>query len=121
MRTKDIFKVISFPVIAASLCCLSPVVLVLLGLSTVAFARSLSQLLYGKYEWAFLLSGLILLSAAIIIYLRKKENICTLDDVKKQPNKVVNIVLTLVISAVIVYIIWLYVIVELIGIILKIW
>lgn len=121
MNFKDIFKVTSLPVIVASLCCLYPVILVLLGLSTVAFASSLSNILYGEYKWLFRLVGLILLALSIIIYLRKKEKICTLDEAKKQRNKIINIIAISVSAAVAGYIIWLYVIVELIGIVLKIW
>lgn len=37
-RLWDVLKISSLPVVFASLCCLSPVLLVLLGLSTVSFA-----------------------------------------------------------------------------------
>lgn len=121
MKTKDVFKVTSLPVIIASLCCLYPIILVLFGLSTVAFAASLSDVLYGQYKWLFRLIGLILLVISIVIYLRKKEKICTIDDIKKNRNKVINIIAVSFSASVIGYIIWLYVIVELIGIILKIW
>lgn len=121
MNFKDIAKIISLPVIIASLCCLYPVILVLFGLGTVAFASSLSNTLYGQYKWLFRLVGLILLALSIIIYLRKKEKICTLEEVKKQRNKIINIIAISVSAAIMGYIIWLYVIVELIGIILKIW
>lgn len=121
MNFKDIVKVTSLPVVIASLCCLYPVILVLFGLSTVAFASSLSDILYGQYRWLFRLIGLILLAIAIVIYLRKKEKICTLDEAKKQRNKIVNIIAISVSAAVMGYIIWLYIIVELIGTILGIW
>lgn len=121
MNFKDILKVTSLPVIVASLCCLYPVILVLFGLSTVAFASSLSDILYGQYKWIFRLIGLILLAIAIIIYLRKREKICTLDEAKKQRNKIINIIAISVSAAIIGYILWLYVIVEIIGIILGIW
>lgn len=121
MITKDILKIISLPVFVASLCCLYPVILVLFGLSTISFASSLSNILYGQYKWLFRLAGLILLVISIIIYLRKKEKICTLNEIKKQRNKVINIITISVSAAIIGYIIWLYVIVEIIGIILKIW
>lgn len=47
---KETFKIISVPVVIASLCCLSPVILVLFGLSTAAFAGSLANTLYGSYK-----------------------------------------------------------------------
>lgn len=43
--TKDTVKIISVSVVIASLCCLLPVILVLFGLSTAAFAGSLANTL----------------------------------------------------------------------------
>lgn len=119
--TKDTFKIISVPVLIASLCCLSPVILVLFGLSTAAFAGSLANTLYGSYKWLFRIAGLLFLTASIILYLRKQRGICTLDDVKKRRNEIINIVLVAVSVAIIGYVIWLYVIVEYIGKLLNIW
>lgn len=72
MRTspKDTLKIILLPVIIASLCCLSPVIFVLFGLSTVAFAGSLANTLYGGYKWLFRFVGLML--RKIITYLEIK-------------------------------------------------
>lgn len=123
MRTpaKDTFKIISIPVIIASLCCLSPVILVLFGLSTAAFAGSLADTLYGGYKWLFRGIGLILLAGSLIIYLRRQKGICTLDEAKKRRNEIFNIVLVSVSAAIIGYVLWLYVIVEYIGKLLNIW
>lgn len=70
---KDIFKIISIPVVVASLCCLSPVILVFFGLSTAAFAGSLAGTLYGGYKWVFRGVGLVLLVGSLIYYADKKE------------------------------------------------
>lgn len=105
----------------ASLCCLAPVVLVLFGLSTVAFATSLAGILYGQYKWVFRIIGLILLGISIFIYIRNKKRICTIDEVKKRRNEIINIVTIVLISGVVGYIIWLYVVIEFLGILLKIW
>lgn len=123
MRTsaRDTLKIVSIPVIIASLCCLSPVILVLFGLSTAAFAGSLANTLYGSYKWLFRIAGLLLLTASIILYLRRQKGICTLDDVKKRRNEIINIVLASVSAAIIGYVLWLYVIVEYIGKLLNIW
>ena len=43
MKIKEIVKLTRLPVLIASFCCLSPLILVLLGLSTAAVAGSLAQ------------------------------------------------------------------------------
>jgi uncharacterized membrane protein len=103
------------------LCCFTPVVLVLFGLSSVAFAASLSDTLYGTYKWAFRGFALLLLLGGIAWYFYKKEGVCTLDAVKRKRQKIINVTLIAVTLAIIIYIIWLYVIVELIGLALGIW
>jgi len=52
----------------ASLCCLSPVLLVAFGLSGVSFALST-----GKYGWFFLSLGTLFLVVALFLYYRKKK------------------------------------------------
>ena len=118
---KDTLKIISLPVIIASLCCLSPVILVLLGLSTVTFAGSLADTLYGNYKWVFRVVGLLLLIGSLVFYLRRQKNICTLDEAKRRRNEILNIFIVSMIAAVIAYSIWLYIIVEYAGKILNIW
>ena len=119
-EAKEIAKIISIPVLIASLCCLSPVILVLLGLSTVTFAASLSDILYGSYRWVFRGVGLLLLAAALWYHFRKK-GICTLDAAKKRRREIINTSLIVLIAAVVGYIVWLYGVVEIIGIWLNIW
>lgn len=120
MNLKDIFKITGIPVVFATLCCLTPVILVLLGLSTVVFAASLSDFLYGQHKWAFRIVGLILLAISLLIYFRSK-GICTIDEAKRQKNKIINVVLISVIAAIIGYIFFLYVVIEIAGILLEIW
>ena len=118
---KEALKISSLPVVFASLCCLSPIILVLLGLSTVSFASSLANTLYGDYTWYFRGAGLVLLAVAIIFYLRHTKGICTLDDAKKHRNEIINIVLISLIAAVIGYVFFLYVVLHYIGVFLKLW
>lgn len=120
MKLKELLKLTGIPVLFASLCCLTPVILLLVGLSTVTFATSLTNVLYGDYKWAFRALGLVLLTIALIIHFRKQK-ICTLDDVKKHRRKVINTILIALIVAVAAYILWLYVIVHIIGAFLNIW
>jgi len=69
------------------------------------------------FRWVALLFLLVSLGW----YLWKKEKVCSFDALKRKRRKVLNIVLITIIGGVIAYIIWLYVIVEIIGILLGIW
>lgn len=119
-KLKDALKISAIPVVVASLCCLSSVILVLLGLSTVSFAASLSDVLYGQYAWAFRTVGLGLLAVSLVIYFRSR-GICTIDEAKKRRNEIINIVLLTLIAAGIGYVIFLYGMVEYAGKLLHIW
>lgn len=121
LNRNELFKITWWPVIIASLCCFAPVVLVLFGLSTVAFAASLSDILYGQYKWWFRLVGLALLTASFVIYLRRSKGICTIDQAKQRRNEIVNLALVVLSAGVIGYILWLYVVVEIVGYLLGIW
>jgi len=120
MKIRDMFRIIGIPVVAASLCCLSPVILVLLGLSTASFAGSLADTLYGDYKWVFRGIGLALLGLSLILYFRKR-GVCTLDQAKRHRNEIINTVLIALIAAVGGYFFFLYVVVEYIGMWLRIW
>ena len=118
---KDIFKVSSPPVLLASLCCLSPVILVLLGVSTVSFASSLADTLYGEYKWVFRTVGLLALLVSLALYLKRTKNICTLDDVKRRRNEIFNYIAVTVIVGTLGYIFFLYIVVHYIGVWLALW
>ena len=119
--SRDILKISSLPAIFASLCCLSPVILVLLGLSTVSFASSLADTLYGDYKWYFRGAGLVLLAIALVYYFRRAKGICTIDEAKKRRNEIINIVAISLITAILGYIFFLYVVVHYIGVFLNLW
>lgn len=120
MKIRDILKITGVPVVFASLCCLSPVILVLLGISTVSFAGSLADTLYGDYKWVFRGVGLVLLIISLILYFRKR-GVCTLDQAKRHRNEIMNTLLIALIAAVAGYFFFLYVVVEYIGMWLQIW
>ncbi|MFZ3031756.1 MAG: hypothetical protein WA082_01855 [Candidatus Moraniibacteriota bacterium] len=120
MNIKEILKITSLPVVFASLCCLSPVILVLFGLSSVTFAASLADTFYGDYKWLFRAFGLLLLFGSIVFYFRK-QGVCTLDQVKRERNRIINVILVTVVASVLGYLFFLYVVVEYIGIWLHIW
>ncbi len=120
VNKKDIFFISSISAFIASLCCFTPLFLFLVGLSTASFASGLADVFYGQYKWLFRLAGLVLLAIAFVVYLRNK-GICTLDQAKKQRNKIINLALIVFVTAILFYIIWLYVIVEYAGVFLGLW
>jgi hypothetical protein len=118
---RDALKLSSLPVMFASLCCLSPVILVLLGLSTASFATSLADTLYGDYAWYFRGAGLVSLAGALIYYFRRAKGICTIDEAKKRRNEILNIISITLIVAIAGYLFFLYVVVHYIGVFLNLW
>lgn len=108
------------PVVAASLCCLSPVVLVLLGLSSASAAASLADTLYGTYKWVFRGVGLAFLCCSIVLYLRGR-GICTLTAARRHRNEVINTIVLALCAGVAGYFFFLYVVVEAAGWYLGIW
>ena len=59
--------------LAAITCCVSPVVLVLLGVATAAEAVTLGDTLYYTYGWAFRGAGLLIAAVALTLYLRRRQ------------------------------------------------
>ena len=118
---KSILKMTGIPIVIASLCCLTPVIIVLFGLGSVSLAASLADTLYGTYKWAFRIAGLILLGLSLVWYLRREKGICTIDEAKRRRNEILNIVGIALTAGVIGYFVWLYVVVEYAGKWLSIW
>lgn len=121
MNLKEIFKISSVPVVIASLCCLSPVILVVFGIGTLGFATSLADTLYGEYKWVFRIAGLIAMVVSLVLYFRRKKGICTIDEAKRRRNEIINTVALTVITCVVGYIFFLYVVVHYAGVYLHIW
>lgn len=120
-KIKELLKITSIPVILASLCCLSPIILVLLGISTVSFASSVSDTLYGQYKWVFRTVGVVTLFASLAFYLYRQKGVCTIDDVVRRRNEIINYIALTVVAGVIGYVFFLYVVLEYIGKFLNIW
>lgn len=120
MKIKEVLRITGIPVVAASLCCLSPIILVLFGLGTVSFASTLADTLYGDYKWVFRGIGLLLLAISLFLYFRKR-GVCTLDQAKKRRNEIINTILVALVAGVIGYIFFLYVVVHYIGVWFNIW
>lgn len=114
-------KILPASAFIGGLCCFAPVVLVLFGISSVSFAASLSSTLYGTYKWMFRGTAFLFLLAALFWYFYKKEKVCTIDEFKKKRRTIINFALIAIILAIMAYVIWLYVIVEVIGLAIGVW
>lgn len=114
-------KLSSLPVVLASLCCLSPVILVLLGISTVSFGSSLADTLYGDYKWYFRGLGLVALLGSLYFYFTRQKGICTIDEAKRRRNEIINFLALTLIAGVAGYFFFLYVIVHYLGVWLDLW
>lgn len=77
-------------------CCVTPAVLALLGLSSVAFALSLGNTLYYQYGWYFRGAALLLASAGLYIQL-KRRNACTLRGARAQWRLIAAVVVSMVV------------------------
>ena len=101
--------------VVASLCCLPSVVLVLFGLASVTSAAALSEKLYHGPA-RFFLYGIssVFVVAGLVVYFRSR-GICTIDEARRQRTRVINITLLVAIIAVVGYLVWNYVILELAG------
>jgi hypothetical protein len=64
-------------------CCVGPVVMVLLGLSSVSFAISLGNTLYYGYGWYFRGAALLLAAAGVVGVLRGRRS-CSLRGARQQ-------------------------------------
>ncbi|MCA9365858.1 hypothetical protein KC723_03100 [Candidatus Kaiserbacteria bacterium] len=120
-KLKEILKISSIPVILASMCCLSPIILVLIGVSTVSFASSLADTFYGDYKWWFRGVGLFTLLGSLYFYLKRTKGICTVDEAKKRRNEIINYLALTLIAGVLGYIFFLYIVVHYLGVWLKLW
>jgi membrane protein implicated in regulation of membrane protease activity len=112
---KGIFVLSGLAALVGGLCCLTPVVLVLLGLASISAAASLGNVLYGDYHWEFRLVALAFLILALVIYFRR-QGICTLDQARRERNRIINTSILVLIFAVGMYIFWTYIAVHWFGV-----
>ena len=119
--TKSALLISGAAAFIASLCCFSPLVIVLFGLGSVTLAGSLADTLYGEYKWYFRLSGVILLALAYLYWYSRSSQNCSLDQKKRLRRKFLNLFLLSLFSFIGLYLIWLYGIVELWGVYYGIW
>ena len=113
---KGLWKWITSASILATMCCLPSVVLVMFGLASVSTAAALSDTLYwGPFRWWLFAATALFLGYGLYRHF-KSDGICTIDDLKRERQKVVNTTLLAFTIAIIGYLIFNYVILELIGI-----
>lgn len=120
-KIKEAFRIASVPVIIASLCCLSPVILVSLGIASVSFASSLADTLYGQYKWYFRIVGIVALIVSFVYYSRRTLGVCSIDDAVRRRNELINKIALALVVGVLGYVIFLYVIVHYIGVAFSLW
>jgi hypothetical protein len=101
--------------LTGGLCCLAPIVMVSLGITTVTIANSWGNLLYGEYKWEFRFAGLLLMAVTVVLYLRSR-GVCTLDQFKRQRNRLINLVLMAGLGFTAAYVFWTYVVLHYWGI-----
>ena len=118
---RGLVKWITSSTILASMCCLPSVVMVMFGLSSVTTAAALSDTLYwgtDGYWWfrpTLLTGSAIMVIVGLISYFRK-QGVCTFDDVKKDKRRVLNVSLLVITIAFVSYMLFNYVILEILGI-----
>ena len=91
----------------SSLCCIGPLIIVLLGLGTISFALSIS-----RYRPLFLSLGILFFLGAVYLHLSRKNKTCktnymTVEGIKKEKNFIIS----LAVSMLVVYLLTLYLIV----------
>ena len=116
-QTRPLAKLVAVSAVTASLCCLPSVIWVLFaGSSAIVAADQLSNDLY--YSWVrFALYGVSfsMVSFGLVLYFRN-QGVCTLDDAKRERRRVVNTSIAVFTAAVLAYLIWNFVVLEIIGI-----
>lgn len=118
---RGLVKWITSSTILASMCCLPSVVMVMFGLSSVTTAAALSDTLYwgtDGYWWfrpTLSTASAIMVIVGLISYFRK-QGVCTFDDVKKDKRRVLNVSLLVITIAFVSYMLFNYVILEILGI-----
>ena len=116
-QTRPLAKIVAASAITASLCCLPSVIWVLFaGSSAIVAADQLSNDLY--YSWVrFALYGVSfsMVALGLLLYFRN-QGVCTLDDAKRERRRVVNTSLAVFTATVLFYMVWNFVILEIVGI-----
>lgn len=98
MKIARVFGLSLPSAIIASLCCLSPLVFVLMGASVSSFGVALFTRMLAPFEWVFFAVGLLSLAGSLVLYFRK-QGICTLDAARARRREILNATLLAVVVA----------------------
>ena len=114
---KPLAAIATASALTASMCCLPSVIWVLFaGSSAIVAENELSNDLY--YSWvrlALYAVSLCMLIIGLVIYFRNR-GICDIDDLRRERRRVVNTSLALFAVTVLGYLVWNYVVLEVVGI-----
>lgn len=108
---KGIFLHSTLAVLTGCLCCITPLVLVLFGLASISTAVSVDNVLTGRYVWVFRSVALLFLALALVVYFRRR-GVCTLDEARRQRNRIINSIVLTLLFAVGGYIAFEYIVME---------
>ena len=116
-EAKSLWKVIGLGALTASMCCLPSVVWVLFaGSSAIVAADQLSNDLYfGIARPILYLIALGMVIAGLVIHFRSR-GICSLDEAKRERQRIINTTLAVLTATFLLYFVWNYIILEIIGI-----
>ena len=115
--TKPLAAIVGLSAITASMCCLPSVIWVLFaGSSAIVAADQLSnEMYYSWVRYALYALSLSMMSYGLVVYFRQR-GVCTIDDARRERNRILNTSLAVFTAAVITYLVWNFVILEVIGI-----
>ena len=116
-EVKSLWKVIGLGALTASMCCLPSVVWVLFaGSSAIVAADQLSNDLYfGIARPILYLIALGMVIAGLVIHFRSR-GICSLNEAKRERQRIINTTLAVLTATFLLYFVWNYIILEIIGI-----
>ncbi len=116
-EAKSLWKVIGLGALTASMCCFPSVVWVLFaGSSAIVAADQLSNNLYfGIARPILYLIALGMVTTGLVIHFRSR-GICSLDEAKRERRRIVNTTLAVLTATFLIYFVWNYIILEIIGI-----
>ena len=116
-EVKSLWKMIGLTALTASMCCFPSIVWVLFaGSSAIVAADQLSNDLYfGIARPILYIVSLGMITTGLIIHFRSK-GICTFDEAKRERQRIINTTLAVLTATFLIYFVWNYIILEIIGI-----
>ena len=114
---KPLVAIVGISAITASMCCLPSVIWVMFaGSSAIVAADQLSNDLYFSWvRYALYALSFAMVSFGLVSYFRNR-GVCTIDEARRQRKRILNTSLAVFTAAVITYLVWNFVILEVIGI-----